>query len=270
MSRVFSESEVAHHRFPVRSDFATARRSVLGLGHDLVKSGEIGGLRIVGSVARGDFTFASDLDLIILLNSGFDRASLVNIQKYLQQISHASKLPISVIYSDGSSDLDCVNRMLFMDEGLNPTRGNIVGKDPVEYMQSRLEDPVRIFKRFLDYKSDRIQNLSLEPDSPQYLDSLEVLMNLQKGMQVKFEGAQRCLRHDPSWPAGDLEQELARIRQEYDDLIASIRDGYWMATVYPAYYKNLGSRLHPLAVQFLVESTNTLPQLLTLSARKVA
>ncbi len=280
MSRIFSTSEILGGSLPKPEDFVSAKNEALELGHDLVGSGDIVGLRVIGSAARGDFNYLlSDLDLIILSHPELHPTSLRNIRRCIADLTRRHGIPVQAIYTDGSPYLDCINLALISDNNRNPVLGNTVGEDPIQHMQFRHKSPIEAFRWFFEYKLKKVSNLTTNPDHPDYLQALSILMNLQKGVQIKSEGLQMCLAQTPNFSdallgnrqAQNLNRLLIEQSQNYCDLITSIKLGKTEPEVYPTYYRQLGAMTYTLANKFLGLCTEILPnQLPTPSALEAA
>lgn len=256
MARVFLESEIRTGMVPTQNGFALARDILTTTAQSLLDRGAIAGIRITGSVARGNPNRRSDIDFTaISLNQEGD-TELVQMGSAIEERTGIKTDGFAVRPGEGGR-FDTVNLTLFRK---SPRGGNIIGSDPFDFIEARQEDPIEILGRYLDTKRRFLTENYPRRGSLRYRQALEEIFNIRKKVALKTSGALE-LSGVPAYEyskviyCNEAVASLATGLKAEDQLYSAVLNGVLRSECtlkeYRLYIDQMAERVYPHAIDFI-------------------
>jgi hypothetical protein len=135
MGKVYEFSEIANNRVPKTEDFLKAKELVLKELSNFVKSGEIYGAKVYGSVAKGTPNERSDFDLVIIAETDSCSDALRQVIDGIFDETHVDIDPISIKKSFALRGFHSIDEPFLRHIKSINNNGNIVGNDPLDVLK---------------------------------------------------------------------------------------------------------------------------------------
>jgi len=193
MGKVYSWSAITEQGIPSPRDFENARQQALSKLSQLVEYGLIYGARIFGSVARGNPSIRSDLDLLVVFENDIAREEL-------RKIFHDVYKETRVIVESTALKRELVDLGFHT---IDPTflehfqyilkEGNIVGNDPLNLVRPQEGNVLNLHQQYLSQKLKRLTDGLLTPTKEEQLKILQRALEAPVNVGRRMLMTLRCL-----------------------------------------------------------------------------
>jgi hypothetical protein len=280
MGRIITPGEIHDGLTPSFNDFVYARGDVLDLAGPLVRSGDIVGLKIYGSVAQLALpaqqrttqppSVRSDLDVFVVTKTLEALHALRGIFEDIAQDRHVY-IEAAIVNEERARSGDHLINPFLLRHMRSVPPGNVVGDDPSLVLTPQARRPEDIYR---DYLRDKIESLLRNSVSPWQHNrthalqrSLEAPVNVgrttldayrylfgdhpsdrNEGKAAVVLGMKQLFRVGK---LVDLSDGLLQADRAYDEMLSRALEGDVSLEAYSRYVGNLERYCIPRAVSFV-------------------
>lgn len=216
MVTIYRFSDLQAGRFASKENLSAAKSKTMSVLKKLHSQGLLEGACVFGSVARGDHSIGSDVDVVVVSKTGSLTAvknELGKLSSYCQQTLHVKPSIILVDSREARSGNHSVSPFLLAHIGSNTREENLVGKKPASLLRAVKTDWADNESHQLRYLVNSARKHSMELRGKKAKDSDAYYSDLGHAVDRSINYSRHLL---------DIYGELPQVGGKVDDSKAAI------------------------------------------------